>query len=376
LNKVTIFAMMVVTALSLSISMSAFPSPGHPGGFYADIVATGYGVKLLNVDGESHVSPDKLSAITKLVGDTRDLYAVNYTLETKGMNIIIVSAPAGVEVEFKPRKVWKAEILLSDGFDPAMSTEAQVKYIVSGIPVYDHENFSNVENFNVHAYSSGDYGYTNPTWIHYPDPPNPSNPLDKAESYSTFEKSLIDNETYVGWRINISSYERYVNTTNSHELNATAIMNATILVNKNGKEVILYARANVRVYSPNSGSDEKEAKIKIVVNTSGTYAWRNGVLKYTNTSTTIKVKDIPGIWDGSPGIIANLYKNHSLTAQATVEFGDITLSVEEVDEIKIEHIRPGVWAFNSNGNVNLTMLIYPHPIASGYKQIFVQFTRQ
>ncbi len=361
-------AVMFAILLSL-ITVSISSTPGHPGGFYADVIAIGYGVKILNVDEDSHLSPDKLSAVTKLVGDTRDFYTINYTLKTKGLNVITVRAPEGVEIAFKSEKRI-AEIDLKDDIDPALQTTAEYEYSPGGNVVSEHENTSYVANFKVYASSSGNYGYTQPIWTH-----TTKSPPKNATSYSTFSKVLIDNDTYIGWRINLTSNVSYTNTTSGVEIQAHSIMNSTILVSKRGDEVILLVRGFVRVYNPN-GEEEKDAEIKVLVNTSGVYAWRNGTLKYHNTSTTVYVKDITGIWDGSKGYVVSASIDGNIRAEAWVEIGDVTIKVYREAPVGIKYVKPGVWAFKADGRCELTMYIYPHPIASGYNRIFVQFTRQ
>ncbi len=380
MNKFTFLALLLTFTLVLSLYIGF----GHPGGVYFDIVATSYGLRILRVKGGigDHVSLDHLSASARLVGPVRELYTINYLLKTSGMNIITVRAPKGVEVGFKIQKRMgnTAEGKFEDTIDPALSVETGCAYIPAFLYiVYLHSNASLAYDFSIYSDSDGHYNYTDPHWIHgtYPVvyPPN-----DYAKSFSTLKKKLIDNETYVGWKINLSSEDYYYNKTYDRKLEALAIINATLLANKNGKELVLYVKGYAYAVSSNLPTGyAEESNIKIVVNTSGTYAWKNGVLKFRSPSSTIKVKDITGIWDGSPGTVAQAYVDTTMPAEAIVELGNITLSVRHTSFVdgKIAHIKPGMWAFKAyNDTVNLTMYVYPNPVASGYNTIRVNFTKE
>ena len=387
----------VGVALVLVAQVGALaPAPGHPGGFYLDIVATGYGVKIVNVDGDSHISPDNLSAQTKLWGNVRSFYTVNYTLQTKGMNIITVQAPRGVEVAFKPRKytVWKAEVIGRDHSYPSFGAYTKFKC--------DNDSISNLieawaqtEDFNIKSYSNGSYSLqTAGVRIEDPDLNN-----QYLYNYTKATYKEFSNSTYVGYVYNLTSYMIYNNTTSGHIHEVKASMNITAIVRKDGREALVivdyyaYAYRNRHEAPPIIGEINSSERGRFIfkVNETGWYIdrtvfeQRGGHISY-DFATSLPASgtgplNMSEINKNHPAFVIKIGYDSNEDTFAILEIGKyLYMSVDKLStttDTKIHHIRPGVWAFSTNGNeAHLTMYIYPHPMASGYGRIFVTFTRQ
>ena len=90
-----------VVAVALVTSLSVYSVVTHPGGVRIEVLSTGYGVKITDLSCENcdtHISPDKLSAKTEIVGNTRSYFTLNYTLvDSKSIRVNVIADP-GIEV--------------------------------------------------------------------------------------------------------------------------------------------------------------------------------------------------------------------------------------------------------------------------------------
>ena len=89
------------------------PQPGHPGGIYTQVVVTCYGpiqiaqngLKILSADvqGNAHVSSDRLTGYVDFASDTRETVQIALNIKTNNdvkTVYITANAPSGVEVNF------------------------------------------------------------------------------------------------------------------------------------------------------------------------------------------------------------------------------------------------------------------------------------
>jgi hypothetical protein len=421
-------ALAVATVATIGSSKTLIPVwLGHPGGFYLEIVTSGYGVKYKDIKGADnhsysiHISPDRTSARISTVGNTRDVYKINFTLERMGEENVPIEIDAvadkGVEVAFK--KLVEKTV-----------TKQETKHYV--VVYAKFENFTGIDYPNATVYvkseaylGSGDdaaskiyfcdfnvtYNSTGigPTIV-LNDSKNGSKVLVNTTSdlvgsirYELKGDSDLTNKSYIYWSISNTSTSSdpfivWINLSNKLYAKDSAnnwwwvntTLNITITINKSAVEQLantgtstsdlIHLRAVGNITLKNQTIIDSTGNVVLIdkglasvgsIDVSGEKLYINGSL--TNGG---------GIGYIALGYNTSFNKNHHKGNGSHIYLNvsrvpyTVTSTSKSVVEEPIFHLKPGVWIFTAdNGTAMVIMYVYPQPIASGDKKVMVTFTR-
>jgi hypothetical protein len=385
------------------IPISAWP--GHPGGFYLEVVSTGYGVLYEDISGENcnaHISPDKTSAQVSTWGGTRDFYKINFTLDRLGDEnvpiMINTIADRGVEVSFDvvgnvTKTYWVAMIVL-ENWTQSNQTTAPISVYThifgnttwnGGVVLANATNITSLYNATYLYFSNN--GTTKNTTIntyeygqHYSRNP-------KEEKYeSVVEIWEIYTTDLFGFTINLSQITYYHSWCDNWTYNASAFIKITAYINKsaigNGGEAInftldgLLYTSNYPQYDAHPNPNNAKVIQKRINHTTNVIfdgCEHDVIVRYSDVVVNYDVGHAGGHWDSTGNATAGVFVSPSSEVHLILK----KMSEYELKKLPIQHVTPGTWVFTTgdDGKAVVIMYVYPQPIASGDKKVAVTFSR-